>query len=225
MKKIILINLLGMAAALCSVPAAQAQIAGGSTTVGVTLNEVTQLAAGWSVKKTLLGKIVYNDAGEKIGKLEDLIVSPDKNISYVIVGAGGFVGIGRHDVAIPVNQVQERDGKLVITGASKSAIKAMPAFDYTVSTAGRDQLIASSEKDIAAAKTTMLELQKKASVSAGEVKAALNAQFAALEADVTVADNKLSAMKQASEKRWKEFEGDVKVAMARLRKSLRATRA
>jgi sporulation protein YlmC with PRC-barrel domain len=225
MKKIILTGLIGMVAAMGSVQVANAQIAGGSTTVGVTLTEATQLAAGWSVKKTLLGKAVYNDAGEKIGKLEDLIVAPDRNVSYVIVGAGGFVGIGRHDVAIPVNQVQEKDGKLVIAGASKSALKAMPVFEYARNTAGRDQLIASSEKDIAAAKAKMAELQKKAGESAGEVKVALNAQVAALEADATAAENKLSAMKRASAKRWKEFEAEVKTAMAKLRKSLDATKA
>ena len=59
---------------------------------------------GWSVKKTLMGKTIYNDVGQKIGTVEDLIVSPERNVSYVIVGAGGLVGVGRHDVAIPVAQ-------------------------------------------------------------------------------------------------------------------------
>lgn len=225
MKKIILANLICMAAAIGGVQTASAQIAGGSTTVGVTLTEATQLAAGWSVKKTLLGKTVYNDAGEKIGKLEDLIIAPEKNVSYVIVGAGGFVGIGRHDVAIPVAQVQEKEGRLVIVGASKSALKAMPAFEYTSNTVGRDQLIASSEKDIAAARAMMVQLRQKAGVSAGEVKAALDVQLASLEADVNVAENKLSAMKRASAKRWKEFESEIKLAMANLRKSLQAVKA
>jgi hypothetical protein len=47
-----------------------------------------------------------------------------------IVGAGGFVGVGRHDVAIPVAQITEQDGKLVLAGATKDAIKALPKFDY-----------------------------------------------------------------------------------------------
>jgi hypothetical protein len=46
-------------------------------------------------------------------------------VSYVIVGAGGFVGLGRHDVAIPVNQLQEQDGKYVLAGATKEAIKGL----------------------------------------------------------------------------------------------------
>lgn len=224
MKNSILTAAFSLAVVLGTAQIASAQIAGSSTTTGVTLVESTQVAAGWSAKKSLLGKTVYNDAGEKIGKLEDLVIAPDKNVSYIIVGAGGFVGIGRHDVAIPVSQVQEKDGKLVIAGATKSVLKAMPVFDYSIDTAGRDLLIAGSEKDIAAAKAKMNELQKKMSVSASEVKVALNAQFAALELDSKVAQTKLSEMKQASAKRWKEFEGDVQTATAHLRKSLEAAK-
>jgi sporulation protein YlmC with PRC-barrel domain len=87
----------------------------GSTTVGITVTEATQVAMGWSVKKGILGKTIYNEAGDRIGKVIDLIISPDRNVSYVIVGAGGFIGFGRHDVAIPVKQIQ--DNKVMKAGA------------------------------------------------------------------------------------------------------------
>ena len=96
----------------------QAQVAGGTTTVDTSVIESTTLAMGWSVKRTLMGKTIYNDSGQKVGKVEDLIISPDKSVSYVIVGAGGFVGIGRHDVAIPVTQIDDKSGKLVMPGAT-----------------------------------------------------------------------------------------------------------
>ena len=38
--------------------------------------------------------------------------TPDRNVSSLIVGAGSFIGIGRHDVAIPVTQIQSRAGRL-----------------------------------------------------------------------------------------------------------------
>lgn len=104
-----------------------AQVAGSATSVTAS----TKQAMGWSVKKTLLGKTVYNDVDLKVGKVEDLIISPDQNVSYVILGAGGFVGINRHDVAIPVTQIQNKAGKLVLGGATKESIKAMPEFVYT----------------------------------------------------------------------------------------------
>ena len=85
---------------------------------------------GWSIKKQILGKDVYNDKSEKIGKVDDLIVSQDKAITYAIIGAGGFLGVDRQDVAIPVNQFKIADGKLMLPGATKDAIKAMPPFKY-----------------------------------------------------------------------------------------------
>jgi sporulation protein YlmC with PRC-barrel domain len=109
-----------------------AQVAG-STTVGVEVTELNAVAMGWSARRQILGRIVYNEKGEKVGRVDDLIITPDKALSFAIIGAGGFVGLGTHDVAIPVNQFQERDGKLVLDGATKEAIKALPRFDYSTS--------------------------------------------------------------------------------------------
>ncbi|MCX5829370.1 MAG: PRC-barrel domain-containing protein [Deltaproteobacteria bacterium] len=102
----------------------------GGTVLGVSVSEIVSVVNGWSIKKQILGKDVYNDKGEKIGKVDDLIVSPDKAISYAIIGAGGFLGIDRNDVAIPVNQFKIADGKITLPGATKDVIKAMPPFQY-----------------------------------------------------------------------------------------------
>ncbi|WP_426147485.1 PRC-barrel domain-containing protein [Polaromonas sp. DSR2-3-2] len=204
--------------ALCSTGPAAAQVAGGSTTVGVSVT--TQLAMGWSVKKALLGKTIYNDAGQKVGRVEDLIISPDTNVSYVIVGAGGFVGIGRHDVAIPVTQIQDKAGKLVMPGATKDTIKDMPVFTYATDTAKRDAFVAAVNEDIAKGNVTIASLEKKAGVAAADEKAKIDADITALQSDVTSAEARLSEMKKAGAVRWREFEADVSAATDRLRKSI-----
>ena len=107
----------------------RAQVAG-STTVGVTVEEMKVVALGWSAKKKILGKAVYNDKNEKIGTVDDLIITPDKSVSYAIIGAGGFLGMGKHDVAVPVGQFKEDKGRIVLAGATKDALKAMPKFEY-----------------------------------------------------------------------------------------------
>ena len=56
----------------------------GSTTIGVTVDEQKVLAMGWSAKKQVMGKTVYNSSGEKIGEIEDLIITPEKAVSYAI---------------------------------------------------------------------------------------------------------------------------------------------
>jgi sporulation protein YlmC with PRC-barrel domain len=208
------------AAFLFGVPPAWSQVAGGSTTVGVSIVESTQLAMGWSVKETLLGKLIYNEQGDKVGKVEDLIISPDRSLSYVIVGAGGFVGIGQHDVAVPVTQIEERAGKLVMPGATKVQLKAMPAFVYASDTTRRDQFVRTAEADIAHGKARVSDLEKKAGAAATDTKAALDLQITTLRLDVKSAEGKLGELKQAGVNRWKDFEAGVSAATARLRKSI-----
>jgi hypothetical protein len=98
--------------------------------LGIAVEEMVVVTKGWSVKKQILGKTVYNDKNQKIGKIYDLIVAPDKAISYAIIGVGGFLGIDKHDVAIPVNQFKLDKGKIILAGATKDALKAMPSFQY-----------------------------------------------------------------------------------------------
>jgi sporulation protein YlmC with PRC-barrel domain len=213
---------LALAAALGGASPAWAQVAGGTTVESVTVTALTQLAMGWSVKKTLLGKTIYNEAGEKVGKVDDLIISPDRDVSYVIVGAGGFIGIGRHDVAIPVNQIKSQAGKLVMAGATKDMIKAMPQFTYTADTAERDRFVAAAEADIAKGKERVAELEKKGGAAAADAKAKIDQQIAALQVDLKAAEAKLAELKKATAVRWKEFEVSVGAATARLRKSIDA---
>lgn len=210
--------------ALGSTGQVAAQVAGGTSTVEATITESMQLAMGWSVKKTLMGKTIYNDTGAKVGKVDDLIISPDRNLSYVIVGAGGFVGIGRHDVAIPVNQIQDKAGKLVMAGATKESIKAMPEFTYATDTSRRDQFVAAADKDIAKGKAAVATLEKKAGAAAADAKTRIDVDIAALQSDVKSAEGKLTEMKQASAVRWREFEAEVSAATARLRKSTEKAR-
>ena len=102
----------------------------GSTTIGVTQEEMKVVMTGWSAKKDILGKVVYNDKNEKIGTVDDLIVSPNRTVTFAIVSVGGFLGMGKHDVAIPVKNLKG-EGKLMLSGATKEALKALPEFKYT----------------------------------------------------------------------------------------------
>jgi len=85
---------------------------------------------GWRASK-LLGASVYNDQNQRIGKIEDMIVSPDGKVSAAVIEVGGFLGIGSHRVAIPVEKFADITAKrLVLPGATKEALKALPEFQY-----------------------------------------------------------------------------------------------
>ena len=105
-----------------------AQSAGSMVTVSSA--EMRQVATGWSAKKQILGKDVYNEAGDKIGEIEDLIVTPSRSLSYAIVGVGGFLGVGERNVAVPVAKFKQQMGKIVLPGATKDKLMAAPKFEY-----------------------------------------------------------------------------------------------
>ena len=106
-------------------------VAGSETlAIGVAVTELTNVVNGWSVKKKILGKHVYNDTKHKIGKVDDIIIGPDRAVTYAIIGAGGFLGIDKNDVAIPIKQLKIEDGKFILHGATKEALKKMPPFKY-----------------------------------------------------------------------------------------------
>jgi sporulation protein YlmC with PRC-barrel domain len=102
----------------------------GAQPIGVTVQEDAIVAQGWSSKKDLVGKPVYNDQGQKIGNIEDVIISPDRIASFAIIGAGGFVGLSKHTVVIPFKQLQLSGSRMVLPGATKDAIKSLPEFVY-----------------------------------------------------------------------------------------------
>jgi len=127
MSKIVLVVFTSLVIAAGAADAV-AQTAG--STVSVSKTELRQIATGWSAKKQILGKGVYNNIGEKIGDINDLIVTPDKAVSYAIVGVGGFLGVGEHEIAVPVGKLKQQEGKIVLPGATKDALKAAPKFEY-----------------------------------------------------------------------------------------------
>jgi len=119
------------ALAICLVAGAVlAQTAPVVGNIGVTSDEVKFLATGWSIKKDILGKDVFNETNEKVGTIEDIIITPERGLSYAIVGAGGFLGMEKHDVPVPISQFNIKDKRVLWPNATKEAIKAMPTFHY-----------------------------------------------------------------------------------------------
>jgi sporulation protein YlmC with PRC-barrel domain len=223
MNKALLFASLAILGSLTAVGTATAQVAGSTTTFGVTITEASEVARGWSVKKGILGKTVYDDAGNKIGSVQDLIITPENHVSYVIVGAGGFIGMGRHDVAIPIAQIHEVGSKIVMPGATKEIVKGMPSFSYAKDTTKRDQFMRKVDENIAKAKNEIAALETKAATITGDARTKLDADNIALKKDLTEAEEKLAKLKRAVGEEWLTFEAEVNAAITRLRKSLNRT--
>ncbi|WP_025597608.1 PRC-barrel domain-containing protein [Burkholderia sp. WSM2230] len=116
------------AGTLASYGNAQAQGAPQSITERRT--DVVQLASGYRASK-LTGADVFNKNKDTIGTVDDLIVSPGGDRStYAILSVGGFLGMGKHLVAVPFNDLQITNRRVVLPEATKKSLEALPEFKY-----------------------------------------------------------------------------------------------
>jgi len=76
---------------------------------------------------------MYDASNSKIGDVRDILLSADGKVSAVIVGVGGFLGMGEKDVAVPFDAIKHttRNGKVYLTmDATKDELKAAPGMHY-----------------------------------------------------------------------------------------------
>jgi sporulation protein YlmC with PRC-barrel domain len=79
----------------------------------------------------LIGKSVRNPEGDKIGDIEAVYVTPTGQVDTVIVGVGGFLGMGERDVAVKWSDLKVTDNGDKITAAmTKDSLKALPEYTY-----------------------------------------------------------------------------------------------
>ncbi|WP_245414515.1 PRC-barrel domain-containing protein [Aestuariivirga litoralis] len=104
------------------------QMSGGALIVPADrLNGVQLMSAS-----DYIGKTVYDQAGNNIGDVNDLIVSGDGNVEAVILGVGGFLGIGEKDVAVnteAIKIVTDGDNKRLVVEATKEVLENAPTYD------------------------------------------------------------------------------------------------
>ncbi len=100
---------------------------------GAQLVEVEEklLAEAYRASK-LIGASVVNDKDEKIGNVDDLIITPTDRVLFAVISVGGFLGINGRLVAVPYSSltIDDKGRKVVLPGASKDALRALPAFHY-----------------------------------------------------------------------------------------------
>lgn len=79
----------------------------------------------------LIGSTVYSGTDENLGKIVDILATDDGQVKAVVIGVGGFLGIGRKDVAVAPTTLErvktDKDVKLVLA-TSKEELNAAPEF-------------------------------------------------------------------------------------------------
>jgi sporulation protein YlmC with PRC-barrel domain len=137
-----------------------------TTAAPATSSDTASFHGTWRTSK-LAGLNVYNDSNEKVGSINDLLTDKSGDIKAVVIGVGGFLGVGEHLVAVPMDKVKfvdepiatasmsapatggARPSSTTTTGAATTtpaAAKKNPWYpDHAVFSATKDQLKAMPE--------------------------------------------------------------------------------
>jgi len=117
------------AAALATLLSCGAFAQGAPQAVTEKRTDVVQLGSGYRASK-LHGASVYNRNKDEIGTFDDLIVSPGDRSAYAVLSVGGFLGMGKHLVAVPFADLQIDNRQVILPDATKKSIEALPEFKY-----------------------------------------------------------------------------------------------
>ncbi|HEY0420053.1 MAG TPA: PRC-barrel domain-containing protein [Acetobacteraceae bacterium] len=101
-----------------------------TTTTTTKYTTVKPTDATWS---RLSGTNVYNHNNDKLGEIEDVVIENGKTITAVVIGVGGFLGMGERYVAVDPSSVtltHDNDKWRAVMDATKDSLQNAPKFDY-----------------------------------------------------------------------------------------------
>ena len=119
---------------ICNQTTAQAPAGGGATVgVGGDTKIMTDVPPNSMPVTNYYKQNVYDPGNNKIGEVDDVLLGADGKINALVIGVGGFLGIGEKHVIVPFNAVKadRKDNKWqLMMNSSKDELKAAPGFKY-----------------------------------------------------------------------------------------------
>ena len=116
-------------------PAAGNQAAAPSDTtkqVAATDKFLSQQQDGQMLASNVMGQTVYDSSGNNLGSVNDIVLDKDGKMAAVVIGVGGFLGIGQKNVAVSIEAINrttdENGNPKFVLNASKDEIDQAPAF-------------------------------------------------------------------------------------------------
>jgi len=73
----------------------------------------------WRASK-LIGLNVYNDQNEKLGDISEILLDKSGKVDGVVIGVGGFLGMGKHDILVKMDKLKFVDEPVKTTTSTSS---------------------------------------------------------------------------------------------------------
>jgi len=106
-------------AAFAQSPAPATTTAPAATAAPIAASDAS-FTGTWRASK-IVGLNVYNDKNESVGSINDLLTDKSGDIKAVVIGVGGFLGVGEHLVAVPLDKVKFVTEPVVTASAAPPA--------------------------------------------------------------------------------------------------------
>ena len=82
------------------------------------------------LSSNVVGLDIYNEQNNDVGKIQDIVFDNSKQMTGYILSVGGFLGMGSKYVVVPFNSLEVTDKQILLRGATKDSLTALPAFKY-----------------------------------------------------------------------------------------------
>jgi sporulation protein YlmC with PRC-barrel domain len=125
--------LFALATTVASAQAPQQAPAAAGREAGPAVQVMTSLPANSASINHWYKQSVYDPSDNKIGEVVDVLLDRDGKATALIIGVGGFLGIGEKDVAVPFDAVRvtTKDNKQqLVMNTTKDAVKDAKGFKY-----------------------------------------------------------------------------------------------
>lgn len=123
------------AMALATAPISSQALAQAGGTSSGNLPFVAKQSSNEFLAGVFIGQAVHNAAGESVGNINDVAFDQKGHISAVVIGVGGFLGIGEKSVGVPFAALTFKVGKdgqrVVAIALSKQDLTLAPAYEAT----------------------------------------------------------------------------------------------
>jgi sporulation protein YlmC with PRC-barrel domain len=126
MRKIISATVFAMGVSVAALAQQPAPMASGPAKI------LTTLPSGTTVTN-FYKQSVYDPSDNKIGGIDDVLIDKEGLVTALIIGVGGFLGMGEKNVAVPFSDVRgsEKNNKwYLVLNTTKDALKGAPGFTY-----------------------------------------------------------------------------------------------
>lgn len=133
----------GVAVAQTTTPASPSPAPAATTT---TSSMPSSLKGNWRASK-LVGLAVYNESNEKLGDISEILLDNTGKANAVIIGVGGFLGVGQHDIAVTFDKLKWVEEPIRSASADKMPASGSSSTARPSTTTGAATTATTASKD------------------------------------------------------------------------------